>query len=179
MVMRMSKDKHGNRRNAGRPDHVGSDINYYLARNLAVNYGLVAIRSLPPGIAKKVARIKALPPGIAKKTLPALMLNELPYYPGYEWRAVGDDLVLIALSTAVMTAVINGFSINLQNFFERIYFPGGAPVTRLNAFLKALSDSYPSAAETPEIVSPEFCRRSLASSILHCVRDSMGVIPTV
>ncbi|ERK18097.1 putative inner membrane protein [Pantoea sp. AS-PWVM4] len=36
------------------------------------------------------------------------MLSELPYYPGYEWRIVGDDLVLIALSTAVVTAIING-----------------------------------------------------------------------
>lgn len=102
------KDKHGNRKNAGRPDRVESDINYSLARKLAVNYGLVGYQSLPPGIAKKVARGKPLPPGIAKKSLPASMLNELPYYPGYEWRAVGDDLVLIALSTAVVTAVING-----------------------------------------------------------------------
>ena len=102
------KEKHGNRKNAGRPDHVESDINYSLARNLAVNYGLVGYQSLPPGIAKKVARGKPLPPGIAKKSLPASMLNELPYYPGYEWRAVGDNLVLIALSTAVVTAVING-----------------------------------------------------------------------
>ena len=103
-----AKDKHGNRKNPGRPDHVGSDINYSLARNLAVNYGLVGYQSLPPGIAKKVARGKPLPPGIAKKTLPPSMINELPYYPGYEWRAVGDDLVLISLSTAIVTAVING-----------------------------------------------------------------------
>jgi len=102
------KEKHGNRKNAGRPDHVESEINYSLARNLAVNYGLVGYPSLPPGIAKKVARGKPLPPGIAKKSLPVSMLNELPYYPGYEWRAVGNNLVLIALSTAVVTAVING-----------------------------------------------------------------------
>lgn len=43
-----------------------------------------------------------------QKTLPASMINDLPYYPGYEWRAVGDDLVLVALSTAIVTAVING-----------------------------------------------------------------------
>ncbi|MBD0917929.1 RcnB family protein [Klebsiella michiganensis] len=36
------------------------------------------------------------------------MLNELPYYPGYEWRVVGQDLVLIALSTAIVTSIING-----------------------------------------------------------------------
>lgn len=103
-----AKDKHGNRKHDRQPNHFESDINFSLARNLAVNHGLVGYQSLPPGIAKKVARGKPLPPGIAKKTLPPSMINELPYYPGYEWRAVGDDLVLIALSTAIVTAVING-----------------------------------------------------------------------
>lgn len=103
-----SEDEHGNRKNYGKPDRVGSDINFSPARSLAVNYGLTGYESLPPGIAKKVARGKPLPPGIAKKSLPASMINDLPYYPGYEWRAIGDDLVLIALSTAVVTAVING-----------------------------------------------------------------------
>ena len=36
------------------------------------------------------------------------MLNQPPYYPGYEWQVIGDNLVLIALSTAIVTAVING-----------------------------------------------------------------------
>ncbi|KDM03352.1 hypothetical protein AE02_04197, partial [Klebsiella variicola] len=103
-----SADEHGNRKNYGKPDHVDSDISFSRARSLAVNYGLVGYQALPPGIAKNVARGKQLPPGIAKKTLPASMINDLPYYPGYEWRAVGDDLVLVALSTAIVTAVING-----------------------------------------------------------------------
>ncbi|WP_313651430.1 anti-virulence regulator CigR family protein [Pantoea sp.] len=102
------KKRHQGPENRGQPDRVGSDINFSRARTLAVNYGLVNYPSLPPGIAKQVARGKPLPPGIAKKSLPASMINELPYYPGYEWRAVGNDLVLIALSTAVVTAVING-----------------------------------------------------------------------
>lgn len=72
-----------------------------------MNYGLTGYESLPPGIAKNLARGKPLPPGIAKKSVPTSMLNELPYYPGYEWKMVGDDLVLIALSTALVTAVIN------------------------------------------------------------------------
>ena len=82
----------GQRKNYGKPDHVDSDISY---------------RALPPGIAKNLARGKPLPPGIAKKAVPSSMLNQLPYYPGYEWRVVGNDLVLIALSTAVVTAIIN------------------------------------------------------------------------
>ncbi|WP_312829145.1 anti-virulence regulator CigR family protein [Pantoea anthophila] len=98
----------GNGNGNGNGNGHDADINFSRARSLAVNYGLVGYQSLPPGIAKKVARGKPLPPGIAKKALPASMLNDLPYYPGYEWRAVGDDLVLIALSTAIVTAVING-----------------------------------------------------------------------
>ncbi|EPH3059958.1 anti-virulence regulator CigR family protein [Klebsiella aerogenes] len=97
----------GQRKNYGKPDHVDRDISYTTARALAVNYGLTGYKALPPGIAKNLARGKPLPPGIAKKTVPASMLNQLPYYPGYEWRVVGDDLVLIALSTAVVTAIIN------------------------------------------------------------------------
>lgn len=103
-----STEDQGKRKNYGKPDHVDSDISFSRARSLAVNYGLVGYQALPPGIAKNVARGKPLPPGIAKKTLPASMINDLPYYPGYEWRAVGDDLVLVALSTAIVTAVING-----------------------------------------------------------------------
>ncbi|WP_312074002.1 anti-virulence regulator CigR family protein [Atlantibacter sp.] len=96
------------RKNYGKPDHVETDISFNTARQLAVNYGLTGYESLPPGIAKNLARGKPLPPGIAKKTVPASMRDSLPYYPGYEWRIVGDDLVLIALSTAVVTAIING-----------------------------------------------------------------------
>lgn len=96
------------RENYGKPDHVSADISFSRARSLAVNYGLTGYQSLPPGIAKNLARGKPLPPGIAKKAVPASMLNELPYYPGYEWRVVGQDLVLIALSTAIVTSIING-----------------------------------------------------------------------
>ncbi|HAZ55034.1 MAG TPA: hypothetical protein DCY50_08550, partial [Franconibacter helveticus] len=95
-------------KNYGKPDRVEADISPSRARQLAVNYGLTGYQSLPPGIAKNLARGKPLPPGIAKKTVPADMLRDLPYYPGYEWRVVGEDLVLIALSTAVVTAIING-----------------------------------------------------------------------
>lgn len=109
------KDKQGkkeggpsHRKNHGKPDRVSDDISFDAARHLALNYGLTGYRSLPPGIAKNLARGKPLPPGIAKKAVPASMLDQLPYYPGYEWKIVGDNLVLIALSTALVTAVING-----------------------------------------------------------------------
>ena len=115
---------HGNKQNSGQDNpgksdksfknskDVGNDVDARVsfdhARHLALNYGLTGYESLPPGIAKNLARGKPLPPGIAKKTVPASMLDQLPSYLGYEWRVVGDDLVLIALSTAIVTSVING-----------------------------------------------------------------------
>lgn len=105
------KNDHGNRGKTDKKnvsDDVSVRLSYDRARSLAVNYGLTGYSSLPPGIAKNVARGKPLPPGIAKKMVPASMLGQLPSYPGYEWRVAGDDLVLIALSTAIVTAVING-----------------------------------------------------------------------
>ncbi|MTD39660.1 hypothetical protein GIX45_13770 [Erwinia sp. CPCC 100877] len=99
---------HGDRKRGRHPNDISLDISIPDLRRLAVNHGLTGYRSLPPGIAKNLARGKPLPPGIAKKSVPRTMLNDLPYYPGYEWQIVGDNLVLIALSTALVTAVING-----------------------------------------------------------------------
>ncbi|GKX63698.1 membrane protein [Pragia fontium] len=78
------------------------------ARELAVRYGFTGYSSLPPGIAKNLARGKPLPPGIAKKMVPTNMLNELPHYPGYEWYVVGDDLVLVAVTTLIVNTILQG-----------------------------------------------------------------------
>jgi hypothetical protein len=99
---------HGSRKRGYHPDNISLDISIPDLRRLAVNHGLTGYRSLPPGIAKNLARGKPLPPGIAKKAVPGGMLRDLPYYPGYEWQIAGNDLVLIAASTALVTAVING-----------------------------------------------------------------------
>ena len=82
-------------------------LSYAQARRLASDSGLPGYHALPPGIAKNLARGKPLPPGIAKRAVPAHMRDRLPHYPGYEWKIAGDDLVLIALSTAVVTYIIN------------------------------------------------------------------------
>lgn len=97
-----SKSKHGH------DNLVSVNLTYDRVRPLAVNYGLTGYQSLPPGIAKNLARGKPLPPGIAKKAVPVSLLGQLPSYPGYEWRIVGNDLVLIALSTSIIASVING-----------------------------------------------------------------------
>ena len=100
--------QHSGKSNKNVSDDVDARVSFDHARHLALNYGLTGYDSLPPGIAKNLARGKPLPPGIAKKTVPASMLGQLPSYPGYEWRMVGDNLVLIALSTAIVTTIING-----------------------------------------------------------------------
>lgn len=98
----------GSKAKTGSDNLVSVNVTYDRIRPLAINYGLTGYQSLPPGIAKNLARGKPLPPGIAKKAVPASLLGQLPSYPGYEWRIAGNDLVLIALSTAIVASVING-----------------------------------------------------------------------
>lgn len=102
-----NKDK-GHKAKGDERDLVSVNISHDRVRSLALNYGLTGYSSLPPGIAKNLARGKPLPPGIAKKMVPSSMLRDLPSYPGYEWRIAGNDLVLVALSTAIVASVING-----------------------------------------------------------------------
>ena len=51
--------------------------------------------SLPPGIAKNLARGKPLPPGIAKKQLPDDLIILLPARPGARWLVTGDVVLLV------------------------------------------------------------------------------------
>lgn len=86
---------------------VSVSLTYKDARILAIKNNIVGYQSLPPGIAKNLVRGKPLPPGIMKKNIPNNMLNQLPYYQGYEWKIVGNDLVLVAIGTSIIAAVIN------------------------------------------------------------------------
>jgi len=45
------------------------------------------------------ARCRPLPPGIVR---------QLPDYPGYEWRQLGTDVVLIAVGTGLVYAILQG-----------------------------------------------------------------------
>lgn len=62
--------------------------------------------TLPPGIAKNLARGKPLPPGIAKVFLPSEVSSTLPAYPGYEYRVVGDDVVLVNSTTEIVSDIL-------------------------------------------------------------------------
>lgn len=60
--------------------------------------------SLPPGIARNLARGKPLPPGIARQFLPAQLDAILPPPPaGYGRFVIGEDLVLIELSSGLIS----------------------------------------------------------------------------
>ena len=55
-----------------------------------------AVKPLPPGIAKNLARGKPLPPGIAKTRVPETVVVRLPWRPaGYTFFLVGDRVVLL------------------------------------------------------------------------------------
>ena len=100
----------------GKPGHQNDGVQIDL-RGPSVDIGKVRIilgenrqliaptSSLPPGIAKNLARGKPLPPGIAKQIDPALA-RQLPYYPGYEWRQYGTDAVLVEVGTTVVREVL-------------------------------------------------------------------------
>ncbi|QTN44595.1 RcnB family protein [Ectopseudomonas mendocina] len=61
--------------------------------------------SLPPGIAKNLARGKPLPPGIAKN-FDSRLTSRLPYYAGYEWKQIGRDVVLVAIATGIVYEIL-------------------------------------------------------------------------
>ena len=93
---------------SGSVNLVAAGITLMAARDLAINTGISGYKPLPPGVAKNLARGKPLPPGIAKQYIPGPMLARLPQHPGYEWRVVGSDLVLIGIQTAIVADVLVG-----------------------------------------------------------------------
>jgi len=64
-------------------------------------------KSLPPGIAKNLARGKPLPPGIAKQVLPAGLIELLPSPPhGFERITVSGKVLLVEIATQVIHDVL-------------------------------------------------------------------------
>lgn len=64
-------------------------------------------KSLPPGIAKNLARGKSLPPGIAKRRLPRALVRQLPPAPdGYERVIIDGKVLLVEIATQVVHDVL-------------------------------------------------------------------------
>jgi Ni/Co efflux regulator RcnB len=64
-------------------------------------------KSLPPGIAKNLARGKPLPPGIAKQHLPDDLSRRLPpVRDGYERVVVDGRVLLVEMATQVIHDVL-------------------------------------------------------------------------
>ena len=64
-------------------------------------------KSLPPGIAKNLARGKPLPPGIAKQVLPHGLVALLPPVPhGYERIIVDGKVLLVEVVTHVIHDIL-------------------------------------------------------------------------
>ncbi|WP_177339219.1 RcnB family protein [Pseudomonas sp. EpS/L25] len=50
---------------------------------------------------------RPLPPGYGRP-LPPGIVRQLPDYPGYQWRQLGTDVVLIAVGTGLVYAILQG-----------------------------------------------------------------------
>ncbi len=80
---------------------------YYSSQNMRSTKHGKGRKSLPPGIAKNLARGKALPPGIAKQVLPAGLLTLLPPAPkGYERILVSGKVLLVEIATQVIHDIL-------------------------------------------------------------------------
>ena len=67
-----------------------------------------AVKPLPPGIAKNLARGKPLPPGIAKTRVPDAVLVRLPWRPeGFRFYLVGDRIALLDRNGLVADIMLN------------------------------------------------------------------------
>lgn len=106
--------RHGGGRDGdgGRIEQRGADIGDILIsaaeRALIQQYyqsHAIPVDDLPPGIRKKVARGKPLPPGIAKR-FPGGLRSQLAARPGYDYRVVGSDVMLVEVATGVIVDVV-------------------------------------------------------------------------
>ena len=60
--------------------------------------------ALPPGLV--LAPGQPLPPGY-DQPLPPVVIQQLPYYQGYEWRQLGPNIVLVALGTGLIYSILH------------------------------------------------------------------------
>ncbi|MCS3841396.1 Ni/Co efflux regulator RcnB [Pseudomonas sp. JAI111] len=66
------------------------------------------VRGAPPPPGIHLVRGRPLPHGYYGERLDNRALGRLPYYPGYEWRRAGGDIVLIAVGTGIVYEILEG-----------------------------------------------------------------------
>jgi hypothetical protein len=106
----LAEPKHHRPERASEERDLGSVFIDAAARAIIRDYaqshpGMIGGDNLPPGIRKKLARGKPLPPGIAKK-MPGGLHAQLPMRPGYDYRRVGADVLLVEVATGVIVDVV-------------------------------------------------------------------------
>jgi hypothetical protein len=110
MAARVDAQGKGRGKPAGsaRASHVkvkpGSDVEIRIIRDY-YSVGSRRPESLPPGIAKNLARGKPLPPGIAKKHVPDDLIILLPARPGAHWLIAGDVVLLVDAGDVIVDLV--------------------------------------------------------------------------
>lgn len=69
----------------------------------------VGVQTLPPGIAKKVARGRPLPPGLARQPVPYEVRARLPYCTnGLECIMLGADMLILDAVHGVVRDIVRG-----------------------------------------------------------------------
>ncbi|TDI62817.1 MAG: hypothetical protein E2O89_07085 [Alphaproteobacteria bacterium] len=110
-----NKNKGKNNNQQGLTDYLPDILFGNDERNIISEYfrkNTVATSSLPPGIAKNVARGKPLPPGIAKRGLPNNLMSQLPIRDGWNRFIVGNDVLLVDQKTGTIADVIKDIMSN-------------------------------------------------------------------
>ena len=77
------------------------------ARPIRDNHGYF-VRGAPPPPGIHLVRGQPLPRGYYGERLEPRALSRLPVYPGYEWRRMGGDIVLIAVGTGIVYEILDG-----------------------------------------------------------------------
>ncbi|KFE53679.1 anti-virulence regulator CigR family protein [Pseudomonas syringae] len=99
---RPQQQAHQDNRGGNRPPENFDDVRHTIQQHRDV---IGRGKPLPPNI--HVVKGHRLPPGYGKR-LDARSLQHLPHYEGYEWRRTGTDIVLIAVGTGIVYAILDG-----------------------------------------------------------------------
>ena len=99
---RPQQQAHQDNRGGNRPPENFDDVRHTIQQHRDV---IGRGKPLPPNI--HVVKGRPLPPGYGKR-LDSRSLQHLPHYDGYEWRRLGSDVVLIAVGTGIVYAILDG-----------------------------------------------------------------------